>query len=93
LPGTLVGAVVGSGMLFKFAHRAVKGASHVRSFSRSISLRAEEIEQRFRNGVQCAKNAYLTTDDSRLVFGPGAALIRGLTTVSISRPQFSHDQT
>jgi len=39
------------------------------------------------------RNAYLTTDDSRLVFGPGAALIRGLTTVSISRPQFSHDQT
>ena len=65
----------------------------MRSFSRSISLRAEEIEQRFRNDVRCAKNAYLTTDDSRLVFGPGAALIRGLTTVSISRPQFSHDQT
>jgi len=52
--------------------------------SRSISLRAEEIEQRFRNGIQCAKNAYATTDDSRLVFGPGGALIRGLTTVSIS---------
>ena len=45
------------------------------------------------NGVRCAKNAYVTTDDSRLVFGPDAALIRGLTTVSISRPQFSHDQT
>jgi hypothetical protein len=33
----------------------------MRSFSRSTSLRVEEIEQLFKNAVQCAKNAYATT--------------------------------
>ena len=39
----------------------------MRSFSRSTSLRVEEIEQLFRRGVRCAKNAYATTDGSKLL--------------------------
>ena len=39
----------------------------MRSFSRSTSLRGEEIEQLFRNAVQLAKNAYATTDGSKLL--------------------------
>ena len=38
----------------------------MRSFSRSTSLRVEEIEQLF-SGVRCAKNAYATTDGSKLL--------------------------
>jgi len=63
----------------------------MRSFSRS-GLRVGEIEQFFLNCAQCAKNAYVMADDSRLLFGPGGALVRGLTTVSICRPQLSQVQ-
>jgi hypothetical protein len=56
----------------------------MRSFSRSTSLRVEEIEQLFKNAVQCAKNAYATTGDSRFLFGCDAVSIRKLTAISIS---------
>jgi hypothetical protein len=55
----------------------------MRSFSRSTRLRVEEIKSPFWT-CACAKHAYATTDNPRLLLDPDAASIRRLTLTSIS---------